>query len=187
MKRLLCAIALLTLTGLAQASNPVIELHTNRGVITLELDAEKAPATVENFISYVNTGFYNGTVFHRVIDGFMIQGGGFDQALRQRPTRSPIRNEAANELKNTAGTIAMARTSDPDSATSQFFINLADNTALDYPKPDGHGYAVFGKVTSGMEVVQAIGKSAVRRAGMHQHLPVEPVVIERAVLRPTAN
>ena len=187
MKRLLCAIALLTLAGFAQAADPVVELHTNRGVITLELDADKAPLTVENFVTYVEKGFYDGTVFHRVIDGFMIQGGGFDQALRQRPTRAPIRNEAANGLKNTAGTIAMARTSDPDSATAQFFINLVDNTGLDYPKPDGHGYAVFGRVIEGMDVVRAIGKSPVRRAGMHQHLPVEPVVVERAELRKTAN
>lgn len=183
MKRLLTALALLAFAGLAGAANPVVEVHTNRGVITLELDAEKAPVTVENFISYAGSGFYEGTIFHRVIDGFMIQGGGFDQDLRQKPTRPPIKNEAANGLKNAVGTIAMARTNVPDSATAQFFINLVDNTGLDHPKPDGHGYAVFGKVTAGMDVVQAIGKSPVRRAGMHQHLPVEPVVVERIVLR----
>ena len=187
MKRLLAALTLLVLAGVANAANPMVELHTNRGVITLELDAEKAPATVENFIAYVSSGFYNGTVFHRVIDGFMIQGGGFDQALRQRPTRAPIRNEASNGLKNATGTIAMARTSDPNSATAQFFINLVDNPGLDYPRPDGHGYTVFGKVTSGMDIVTAIGKSPVRRAGMHQHLPVDPVIVERTVLRPAAN
>ena len=187
MKRLLCAIALLALAGFAQAANPVVELHTNRGVITLELDAEKAPVTVENFISYVESGFYGGTVFHRVIDGFMIQGGGFDQALRQRPTRTAIKNEAANGLKNATGTIAMARTGDPNSATAQFFINLVDNAGLDYPKPDGHGYAVFGRVTAGMDVVRATAKSPVRRAGMHQHLPVDPIILERAVLKAPAN
>jgi peptidyl-prolyl cis-trans isomerase A (cyclophilin A) len=187
MKKLLASLALLALCNFAQAANPVVELHTNRGVITLELDAEKAPVTVENFLAYVKSGFYEGTVFHRVIDSFMIQGGGFDKDLRQKPTRAPIRNEAANGLKNATGTIAMARTSVPDSASSQFFINLVDNTGLDRPKPDGHGYAVFGKVISGMEVVTAIGKSPVRRAGPHQHLPAEPILVERAFIKAPTN
>lgn len=189
MKRLLLAFAfLLSCNALADTAKPQVELHTNRGVITLELDAAKAPLSVENFLRYVKDGHYDGTLFHRVIAGFMIQGGGFDAQLRQKPTRAPIRNEADNGLKNKTGTIAMARTNVPDSATSQFFINLVDNNGLDHPKPDGHGYAVFGKVIAGMDVVQAIAKSPVRRAGMmHQHLPAEPIVVERAILRTSAT
>src|SRR5690554_1698760 len=146
MKGLLAALALSALTGLAGATGPQVDLHTNRGTITLELDTERAPLTVENFLAYVRAGHYDGTIFHRVIDGFMIQGGGFDASLRQRPTRAPIRNEAANGLRNVAGSIAMARTGEPHSATAQFFINLVDNPGLDHPRPDGHGYAVFGRV-----------------------------------------
>ncbi|AUN94747.1 peptidylprolyl isomerase [Pseudazoarcus pumilus] len=175
-----CTFALASLA--AAAANPVVDLETNRGTIRLELDAEKAPVTVENFVQYVRDGHYDGTVFHRVIDGFMIQGGGFDEKLKQKPTRAPIRNEADNGLKNATGTIAMARTNVPDSATSQFFINLVDNTGLDRPRPDGHGYAVFGRVVDGMGVVREIGKLPTRRAGPHQNVPVEPVVVERAVL-----
>jgi len=186
MKGLLAALALSALTGLAGATGPQVDLHTNRGTITLELDTERAPLTVENFLAYVRAGHYDGTIFHRVIDGFMIQGGGFDASLRQRPTRAPIRNEAANGLRNVAGSIAMARTGEPHSATAQFFINLVDNPGLDHPRPDGHGYAVFGRVIDGMDVVRAIGRSPVRRAGMHQHLPAETVVIERAELRPAS-
>lgn len=186
MKRLLAAFALLVLNGVANATNPVVELHTNRGVITLELDAKAAPQTVENFVAYVKSGFYAGTVFHRVIDGFMIQGGGFDQGLRQKPTRAAIRNEATNGLRNTTGTIAMARTDDPNSATAQFFINLVDNTNLD-ARPGSAGYAVFGSVVGGMDVVRAIGKTPVRPMGPHRHLPAEPVILKRAVLKAPAN
>lgn len=175
-----CTLALASLA--AAAANPVVDLETNRGTIRLELDADKAPVTVENFVQYVRDGHYDGTVFHRVIDGFMIQGGGFDEKLKQKSTRAPIRNEADNGLKNATGTIAMARTNVPDSATSQFFINLVDNTGLDRPRPDGHGYAVFGRVVDGMDVVRTIGKLPTRRAGPHQNLPTEPVVVERAVL-----
>ncbi len=160
----------------------MVKLHTSKGVITLELDAEKAPVTTENFLQYVRDGFYDGTIFHRVIDGFMIQGGGFEPGMSQKPTRAPIRNEAANGLKNDAYTIAMARTSVPDSATAQFFINVANNSFLNFtaPTPQGYGYAVFGKVTEGREVVDAIRKMrTVSRAG-HQDVPEEDVVITKA-------
>lgn len=186
MKQLFAALALLALAGFAQAAKPQVELHTNRGVITLELDAEKAPLTVENFVAYVNSGHYDGTVFHRVIQGFMIQGGGFDQRLRQKPTRAAIRNEASNGLSNRSGTIAMARTNVPDSATAQFFINLVDNTNLD-ARPGSAGYAVFGHVIDGMDVVRSIGRTPVRPMGPHQHMPAEPVILERAVLKTPAN
>ena len=160
----------------------MVKLHTTKGVITLELDAEKAPATTENFLQYVRDGFYDGTIFHRVIDGFMIQGGGFEPGMSQKPTRAPIRNEAANGLKNDAYTIAMARTSNPDSATAQFFINVANNGFLNHtaPTPQGYGYAVFGKVVEGREVVDAIKKKrTVSRAG-HQDVPEEDIVITKA-------
>lgn len=160
-----------------------VELHTNRGVIRAELDDEKAPATVANFLSYVKAGHYDGTVFHRVIKGFMIQGGGFEPGLRQKPTQAPIANEADNGLKNGKYTLAMARTSVPDSATSQFFINAADNAFLDFKSktPQGWGYAVFGKVVSGSEVVDAIESVSTGRKGGHDDVPLEDVVIERAV------
>ena len=137
----------------------MITLSTNLGNIVLELDAEKAPITVENFLSYVKNGFYNGTIFHRVIDGFMIQGGGFDSSMKQKPTEKPIKNEANNGLKNNKYTIAMARTSIPDSATSQFFINVSNNDFLNYPGQDGWGYCVFGRVTEGTDVVDKIQKT----------------------------
>jgi len=158
----------------------MIKLHTNHGVITLELDAEKAPKTVENFIAYAQAGHYDGTIFHRVIDGFMIQGGGFEPGMKQKPTREPVENEAKNGLKNARGTIAMARTSAPHSATAQFFINVADNGFLDYPGQDGWGYCVFGKVTEGLEVMDKIKNVKTGRSGFHQDVPVEDVVIERA-------
>jgi peptidyl-prolyl cis-trans isomerase B (cyclophilin B) len=158
----------------------MIKLHTNHGVITLELDAEKAPKTVENFIAYAQAGHYDGTIFHRVIDGFMIQGGGFEPGMKQKPTREPVENEAKNGLKNTRGTIAMARTSAPHSATAQFFINVADNGFLDYPGQDGWGYCVFGKLTEGLEVMDKIKNVKTGRSGFHQDVPVEDVVIERA-------
>ncbi len=139
----------------AQAA-PRVVMQTSMGKIVLELDAEKAPVSVENFLAYVDDKFYDGTIFHRVIPNFMIQGGGFDTGRKQKETRAPIKNEAKNGLKNDRGTIAMARTGDPNSATAQFFINVVDNANLDYPRPDGHGYAVFGKVVEGMDVVDKI-------------------------------
>ena len=178
MKRLLCFALALGLALPAFSANPVVEMKTSMGNITLELYADKAPQSVENFLQYARDGFYNGTVFHRVIDGFMIQGGGFDKTMKQKDTRSPIRNEAKNGVKNEAGTIAMARTSNPDSATAQFFINLVSNPRLDYPSFDGWGYAVFGKVTQGFDLVQKIGKVKTGNSGMYQDVPVQPVVIE---------
>ena len=144
-------ILLLSLTAFAK--NPVVVMDTNMGSIEIELDEAKAPVTVKNFLAYVDAKFYNGTIFHRVINNFMIQGGGFDEKMKEKTTKAPIKNEAANGLRNDTGTIAMARTADPNSATAQFFINVNDNSSLNYPSPDGHGYAVFGKVTSGMHVV----------------------------------
>ena len=158
----------------------MIKLHTNFGVIALELDAAKAPETVANFIAYVEAGHYNNTVFHRVIDGFMIQGGGFEPGMKQKPCGEPIQNEASNGLKNDIGTIAMARTQAPHSATAQFFINLADNRSLNYPSPDGWGYAVFGKVTEGMDVVRKIGKEPTATSGYQRDVPVTPIFIQSA-------
>lgn len=161
--------------------NPKIRLTTGLGVIELELNAGKAPQTVKNFLAYVERGYYNGTIFHRVIPGFMIQGGGFVPGLREKTTGVPVKNEADNGLKNTAGTIAMARTSDPQSATAQFFINTVDNPALDHrDKTDrGWGYAVFGKVTKGMDVVKKIETVTTRTVGPFQNVPVKDVVIEK--------
>lgn len=160
----------------------MIKLHTNHGVITLKLDAEKAPATVANFEEYVKSGHYDGTIFHRVIGNFMIQGGGFEPGMKQKPTRAPIKNEANNGLSNRKGTIAMARTPDPHSASAQFFINVADNTFLDHssPTPQGWGYAVFGEVVEGMDVVEKIKTVATGSKSGHQDVPVDDVVIERA-------
>ncbi|MGE5650477.1 peptidylprolyl isomerase [Noviherbaspirillum sp. UKPF54] len=155
-------------------------LTTNHGKVKLELDAEKAPKTVENFLAYVRSGHFNGTIFHRVIDGFMIQGGGFEPGMKQKPTGEPIENEAKNGLKNEPYTIAMARTSSPHSATAQFFINVKNNSFLDYPGQDGWGYCVFGKVTEGTDVVDKIKSVKTTRAGMHSDVPVEDVVIEKA-------
>jgi peptidyl-prolyl cis-trans isomerase B (cyclophilin B) len=159
-------------------------IETSMGTITLELDADKAPATVGNFVKYAKEGFYDGTIFHRVIDGFMIQGGGFTKNMDQKPTHEPIRNEAVNGLKNKRGTIAMARTMVVDSATSQFFVNLVDNNFLDFtsPTPQGFGYAVFGKVTDGLDVVDAIGKVKTGFAGPHQNVPETPVVIKKVTV-----
>ena len=159
-------------------------LDTTLGTITLELDDDKAPETVANFVRYVQTGHYNGTIFHRVIDGFMVQGGGFTKNMNQKPTGEPIRNEAMNGLKNRRGTIAMARTMVVDSATSQFFINLVDNEFLDFqnPTPQGFGYAVFGKVTDGLSVVDAIGKVKTGFAGPHQNVPETAVVIKKVTV-----
>jgi peptidyl-prolyl cis-trans isomerase B (cyclophilin B) len=160
----------------------MVNLHTNHGVITLELDAAKAPATVENFLGYVKSGHFNNTIFHRVINGFMIQGGGFEPGMKQKPTGAQIKNEADNKLKNAKYTVAMARTSDPHSATAQFFINIADNDFLNHTAPtaQGWGYCVFGKVTAGADVVDKIrGVKTGNRAG-HQDVPVEDVVIQKA-------
>ncbi|MHB1374893.1 MAG: peptidylprolyl isomerase [Thauera sp.] len=159
-----------------------VKLHTNHGVITLELDAGKAPVTVANFLAYVESGHYNNTVFHRVIDGFMIQGGGFEPGMNQKPTGEQIKNEADNGLKNDRGTIAMARTQAPHSATAQFFINVADNGFLNHTSPDlqGWGYCVFGKVSEGMDVVESIRKVKTGSSGFHQDVPKEDVIIERA-------
>jgi len=163
----------------ALAADPQVDLKTNLGTIRLELYPAKAPKTVENFLQYVRDGHYAGTVFHRVIDGFMIQGGGFDPAMKQKATRSPINNEAKNGLKNDLGTIAMARLPSPHSASAQFFINVKNNDFLNAAQAqDGWGYAVFGKVVSGLDVVMKIAKVPVRNQGMHEKVPAEPVVIE---------
>lgn len=160
----------------------MIKLHTNHGVITLQLDAEKAPVTVKNFEDYVTSGHYNGTIFHRVIDGFMIQGGGFEPGMRQKSTNAPIKNEAANGLSNDKYTIAMARTNDPQSATAQFFINTKDNSFLNFTaaNPQGYGYCVFGKVVEGMDVVDKIGKVKTGNLGYHGDVPKEDVIITKA-------
>ena len=156
---------------------PTVEIQTTQGPIVVELEEQKAPVTVKNFLQYVGDGYYNTTIFHRVIDGFMIQGGGFTKDMTEKPTGSPIANEAKNGLSNRRGTIAMARRADPDSATSQFFINHRDNSAqLDYPR-NGGGYAVFGKVVAGMDVVDKIAQVPTGNRGMHQNVPTEPVVI----------
>lgn len=160
----------------------MVKLTTNFGDITIELDAEKAPITVKNFLDYVEKGFYDGVIFHRVINGFMIQGGGFDSDMRQKSTDAPIKNEANNGLSNDKYTIAMARTAIPDSATAQFFINVADNDFLNHtsPTPNGWGYCVFGKVVSGMDVVDKIKAVKTTSKAGHQDVPVEPVIIEKA-------
>jgi peptidyl-prolyl cis-trans isomerase A (cyclophilin A) len=188
MKNALSLAFALSLAAAAHAANPVVEMKTSMGSITIELNAEKAPKTVENFLQYARDGHYNGTVFHRVIDGFMIQGGGFTADMKQKPTRAPIQNEAKSGLRNEPGTIAMARTSDPHSASAQFFINLVDNGMLNYPSRDGWGYAVFGKVTQGFDVVQKIGKVATGNAAGHQNVPTQPVTIESVkILEPAAK
>lgn len=162
----------------------MVELHTNHGVIKLELDEAKAPKTVENFLNYVKKGHYDGTIFHRVINGFMIQGGGFEPGLKQKPTNAPIANEANNGLKNDTYTIAMARTNDPHSATAQFFINVNDNEFLNHssPTPQGWGYAVFGKVVEGQDIVDKIKAVKTGSKGFHQDVPNDDVVIEKAVV-----
>ena len=158
----------------------MVKLHTNKGIITLQLDAEKAPDTVKNFLDYVNSGFYSNTIFHRVMDNFMIQGGGFESGMTQKKANAPIKNEAANGLKNDSYTVAMARTGDPHSATAQFFINTKNNSFLDYPGQDGWGYCVFGKVVEGKEVVDAIGKVQTGSSHGYQDVPREDVIITKA-------
>jgi peptidyl-prolyl cis-trans isomerase B (cyclophilin B) len=164
------------------ATNPTVILHTNHGAITLELDAARAPKTVSNFLDYVRAGHFDNTLFHRVIDGFMVQGGGFTPQFQQKPTKAPVENEAGNGLKNARYSVAMARTSDPHSATAQFFINVADNAFLDHRSRDaqGWGYCVFGRVVGGTDVVDRIKAVATGDRGMHQNVPKENVVIERA-------
>ncbi len=159
-----------------------VALDTNHGTIIIELDTERAPKTSENFIAYVQSGHFDGTIFHRIIDNFMIQGGGFDKDMNQKPTQAPIQNEADNGLKNVVGSIAMARTQDPHSASAQFFINIKDNAFLNHSSKtlQGWGYAVFGQVVEGMEVVEAMRQVKTGRHGMHQDVPVDPVIIEKA-------
>jgi len=185
-------VAVAPATGLTQnnstsnqgADMVTVTMETNKGVITLELDRSKAPVSVENFITYAKSGHYDGTIFHRVIPGFMIQGGGFDTSMQQKDTNPPIKNEAANGLKNDKGTVAMARTNVPDSATSQFFINAKDNDFLNHtsPTPQGWGYAVFGKVTGGMDVVESIENVSTSNKGGHQDVPVSDVIIEKVTI-----
>ncbi len=173
-------------TGAPKVTSPQVDLHiAGYGVITLELDAAKAPKSAENFLAYVKSGHYNNTVFHRVIDGFMVQGGGFEPGMKQKPTREPIENEANNGLKNDKYTVAMARTQAPHSATAQFFINVADNGFLNHTAPSmqGWGYAVFGKVVAGTDVVDKIRAVKTGRKGFHDDVPVADVVIEKAVAR----
>jgi peptidyl-prolyl cis-trans isomerase A (cyclophilin A) len=177
---LLCAYTALA-AGAAKA--PRVEMKTSEGVIVIELYPDKAPISVANFLNYVQDGFYNDLIFHRVIDGFMIQGGGYKPDMTEKSSRAPIANEAKNGLKNEAGSIAMARTGDPDSATSQFFINLVNNGGLDYPAPDGHGYAVFGKVVGGFDVVQKIGKT---KTG-YGDVPKTPITIQSAKVMPVSK
>ncbi len=186
MKRILFALLLLALLPLSAqgADQPRVKLETSLGDIVLELYPDKAPETVNNFLTYVKEGYYDGTIFHRVIDNFMIQGGGHTPDMGRKATHEPIKNEAANGLHNTTGTIAMARTPDPDSATAQFFINVKDNNNLDFRSktPQGWGYAVFGRVVEGMEVVNAIkGVPTTTRSGQ-QNVPVDPVIINKATL-----
>ena len=164
------------------STSPRVQLQTNQGTILIELNAEKAPNTVANFVDYVSSGFYDGTVFHRVINNFMIQGGGFEADMKQKATNAPVKNEADNGLKNDKYTLAMARTSDPHSATAQFFINVADNDFLNFTAPtaNGWGYAVFGRVIEGMDVVDKIKTVRTGNKGFHQDVPVEDVVLEKS-------
>jgi peptidyl-prolyl cis-trans isomerase A (cyclophilin A) len=182
MKKLLALLAVLAVSLPAWAANPMVEMKTNYGAITIELYPDKAPKTVANFLQYTKDGFYNGTIFHRVIDGFMIQGGGMEQGMKEKPTRATIENEARNGLRNLTGTLAMARKPDPHSASAQFFINLKDNAFLDYPGHDGWGYCVFGKVVQGIDTVRKIARVGTGRSGFHQDVPNSPVVIESVKL-----
>ena len=182
MLKILTSVCALFVSFAALAANPQVELTTSMGPIVIELDREKAPQSVDNFLQYVKEGHYNGTVFHRVIPGFMVQGGGFTADMREKPTRGPIKNEAGNGLRNVTGTVAMARTPNPHSASAQFFINVSDNAFLDFraATPDGYGYAVFGKVVKGMDVVSRIVKVPTATRAPHADVPQKPIVIERA-------
>jgi len=181
---LLVFILFFSITSNTQAETTMVKMDTNHGTITLELDADKAPNTVANFLTYAREGFFDGTIFHRVISNFMIQGGGFTEDMTQKPTHDPIQNEANNGLSNVNGSIAMARTGDPHSATAQFFINVKDNDFLNFSAetPQGWGYAVFGKVTEGMEVVEKIKAVPTTTKGPYQDVPQEPVIIEKVTI-----
>jgi peptidyl-prolyl cis-trans isomerase A (cyclophilin A) len=182
MQRLFFFAVALLFSFAAHAANPQVEMKTSQGTLIIELYQDKAPKSVANFLQYAKDGFYKGTIFHRVIDGFMIQGGGFAVGMKEKGTRAPIENEAKNGLKNDAGTLAMARTSDPHSATAQFYINLENNAPLNYPGSDGWGYAVFGKVIKGFDVVKKIGKTRTGYSGGYQDVPTTPIVIESVTL-----
>ena len=190
MKRIAILAVLFLVLPVAWAQNPRVEFKTSMGSFSLDLYADKAPKTVANFLEYAKSGFYDGTIFHRVIDGFMIQGGGFDPGMRQKATRPPIENEAGAALKaglkNELGTVAMARTPNPHSATAQFFINVKDNGFLDYREssPQGFGYAVFGRVVEGMDTVLRISKAPTTTVDQHQNVPQRPIMIESVALRP---
>jgi cyclophilin family peptidyl-prolyl cis-trans isomerase len=183
-------LSMLVATAACAQQNPRVAVKTTAGSFVLELNPKAAPKTVENFLQYAKDGFYDGTIFHRVIDGFMIQGGGFDKQMRQKPTRAPVENEAESALKaglrNDVGTVAMARTPNPHSATAQFFINVKKNDFLDFREPtaQGYGYTVFGRVVQGMEVVQRIAKAPTTTAGMFRDVPATPVVIESVSILP---
>ncbi len=183
------ALALLTTTTQADNHNTMLQMNTSMGSIEIELFAEQAPLSTANFLEYVNSGFFDGLIFHRVIPGFMIQGGGMDAQMREKSNNAPIQNEADNGLKNDRGTLAMARTSNPHSATSQFFINLVNNDFLNHSSKDarGWGYAVFGKVTKGMDVVDAIAQVSTGNSGYHQDVPKQPIVIESVELLTSAT
>jgi len=181
----LCALPMVDASAAPADDLPAVVLETTLGPITVELDRAKAPTTVDNFLKYVDSGHFNGTIFHRVIPGFMIQGGGFSQDMQEKPTGRPIKNEAGNGLTNRRGTLAMARTSNPDSATAQFFVNLKDNTFLDRAQAqDGYGYTVFGRVTGGMEVVDRIAGAQTTRRGAYDDVPVQPILITAAKRAP---
>ena len=188
MTRLFVFLLSLIAATTAYAANPKVELKTSMGAVVLELYPDNAPKTVENFLQYVKDGHYDGTIFHRVIPGFMIQGGGFGASMQEKKTRPAIRNEAGNGLRNAVGTVAMARTADPHSATAQFFINVSENDFLDFKSPDdkGYGYTVFARVTAGMDVVAKIVQVPTATVGPHQNVPRQPVIIERARLLPEA-
>lgn len=177
--KMVIMILMIVLSTFSFAKAPVVLMDTNMGQIEIELNEEKAPKTVKNFLAYVDAKFYDGLIFHRVINNFMIQGGGHNEKMEEKKTNPPIKNEASNGLLNETGTIAMARTSDPHSASSQFFINVNNNSSLNYPSPDGHGYAVFGKVTKGMHVVNRI--KMVKTGNLHGHanVPMDPIIIKK--------
>jgi peptidyl-prolyl cis-trans isomerase B (cyclophilin B) len=181
---LIVFILLFTITSNIQAETTMVKMDTNQGTIMLELDADNAPNTVANFLTYAKEGFFDGTIFHRVISNFMIQGGGFTEDMNQKTVHDPIKNEANNSLKNDNGTIAMARTGDPHSATAQFFINVKDNDSLNFSSEtaQGWGYAVFGKVTEGMDIVEKIKAAETTTNGPYQDVPVEPIVIEKVTI-----
>jgi cyclophilin family peptidyl-prolyl cis-trans isomerase len=188
MIRLIVLLCALLAAPLALSANPKVELKTTMGNVVIELYPENAPKTVENFLQYVKDGFYDGTLFHRVMPGFMAQGGGFTRSMQEKKTRPAIRNEAGNGLRNAVGTVAMARTKDPHSATAQFFINVAENDFLDFKSADeaGYGYTVFGRVATGMDVVQKMVKVPTTTVGPHQNVPRQPIIIESARLLPEA-